>query len=39
MVMKEWVCKGCGYVYEGENPPDECPICGVGPDEFEEVTE
>ena len=35
----KWVCKVCGYVYEGENPPDECPICGVGPDEFEEVTE
>lgn len=39
MVMKKWVCKVCGYVYEGKNPPDECPICGVGPDEFEEVTE
>ena len=39
MVMKKWVCKVCGYVYEGGNPPDECPICGVGPDEFEEVTE
>ena len=39
MVMKKWVCKVCGYVYEGENPPDECPICGVGPDEFAEVTE
>ena len=39
MVMKKWVCKVCGYVYEGETPPDECPICGVGPDEFEEVTE
>ena len=39
MVMKKWVCKVCGYVYEGEKPPDEGPICGVGPDEFEEVTE
>ena len=39
MVMKKWVCKVCGYVYEGENPPDKCPICGVGPDEFEEVAE
>ena len=37
--MKKFVCPVCGYVYEGENPPDECPICGVGPDEFEEVTE
>ena len=39
MVMKKWVCKVCGYVYVGVDPPDVCPICGVGPDEFEEVTE
>ena len=36
-----WVCKICGYVYEGEELPEdyECPLCGVGPDQFEEVTE
>ena len=26
--MKKWVCSVCGYVYEGENPPAECPVCG-----------
>ncbi len=22
-----WVCRECGYVYEGEEPPEECPSC------------
>lgn len=34
--MKKWVCTVCGYVHEGENPPDKCPTCGVGPDKFVE---
>jgi len=25
--MKKWVCKVCGYVYTGDNAPDECPQC------------
>ena len=25
--MKKWICPVCGYVYEGENPPDLCPVC------------
>jgi rubrerythrin len=35
--MKKWRCKICGYVYEGENPPDRCPICGAGKEKFELV--
>jgi len=31
---QKWVCIICGYVHEGENPPDVCPICGAGPEEF-----
>ena len=27
MATKKWVCPVCGYVYEGENPPAECPQC------------
>jgi len=23
-----WVCRECGYVYYGEEPPKECPSCG-----------
>lgn len=26
--MKKWVCNVCGYIHEGETPPDICPICG-----------
>lgn len=22
-----WVCRECGYVYEGEEPPEVCPSC------------
>ena len=29
-----WVCSVCGYEHEGDTPPEECPVCGVGPDEF-----
>lgn len=35
----KWRCKVCGYVHEGDRPPAECPLCGVGPDEFEKVEE
>ena len=35
--MKKWVCPVCGYVYEGENPPAECPQCHVPGEKFEEM--
>ncbi len=25
----KYVCPVCGYVYEGDNPPEKCPICGA----------
>ena len=34
--MKKWVCPVCGYVYEGENPPEKCPQCGVPGAKFNE---
>ena len=34
--MKKWVCPVCGYVYEGENPPEKCPQCGVPGSKFVE---
>jgi general stress protein 26 len=37
--MKKWRCTICGYIHEGDIPPDSCPICGAGKDNFEEVTE
>ena len=27
--VKKAVCPVCGYVYEGDNPPEFCPICSV----------
>ena len=44
-MAKKYVCDVCGYEYDGEIPfdqlPDdyECPLCGVGKDQFSEVEE
>ena len=32
--MKKWVCSVCGYVFEGENPPAQCPVCKVPAEKF-----
>ena len=34
---KRWVCKVCGYVYEGDELPDDylCPLCKHGKADFE----
>ena len=37
--MKKWRCTVCGYIHEGETPPDVCPVCGVGPEAFEDVAD
>lgn len=37
--MAKWVCKVCGYIYEGDTPPERCPQCGVPADKFEKVEE
>ena len=36
---KKWICKICGYVYEGDAVPEDytCPICGAGAAAFEEA--
>ena len=34
--MKKWVCSVCGYVFEGANPPEKCPQCGVPASKFTE---
>lgn len=23
----EWVCRECGYIHKGKNPPEKCPSC------------
>ena len=35
--MKKWRCKVCGYVCEGEQPPEFCPLCGAPAEDFELV--
>lgn len=34
--MKKFVCSVCGYVYEGEQPPKECPQCHAPASKFVE---
>ena len=35
--MKQWRCVICDYIHEGPEPPEACPVCGAGADQFEEV--
>ena len=37
--MKKYVCLVCGYVYEGEEAPAECPICHAPASKFSEQSE
>lgn len=37
--MKKWKCTVCGYIHEGDTPPEQCPICKVPAERFEEVKE
>ena len=37
--MAKWVCNVCGYVYEGENAPEVCPICKASADKFTKQAE
>lgn len=30
----KWVCSVCGYVHEGDQPPEKCPLCKVPADKF-----
>ena len=34
--MKKWICPVCGYVHEGDVPPEKCPQCGVPGAKFTE---
>lgn len=36
--MKKFVCSICGYVHEGEQAPDKCPICKAPAAKFVEQT-
>ena len=36
-MTKRFVCKVCGYVYEGEAAPEKCPVCKAPATMFEEI--
>ena len=38
-MTKKWICPVCGYVYEGENPPEKCPQCKVPGKTFKEMVD
>ena len=38
-MKKKFRCLVCGYVYEGENPPAECPVCHAKTEKFVEIKE
>ncbi|MBR0404049.1 MAG: flavin reductase [Eggerthellaceae bacterium] len=35
--MDKWVCTVCGYIYEGEQPPEACPVCKAPASAFKKV--
>ncbi len=37
-MAKEWICTVCGYIAEGDTPPEKCPQCGVPASKFRELT-
>ncbi len=34
--MAKYVCSVCGYVHEGDNPPEKCPQCKAPASKFVE---
>ena len=37
--MKKFVCSVCGYVHEGNEAPDFCPVCKASKEKFKEMTD
>jgi uncharacterized membrane protein len=35
--VKKWQCTVCGYIHEGDEPPEECPVCGADRSKFIEL--
>ena len=31
---RKWKCAVCGYIHEGEEPPEKCPVCGASKNQF-----
>ena len=37
--MKKYICSVCGYVHEGNEPPEVCPVCKAPASKFKEMTD
>lgn len=37
--MERWKYRQCGFIYEGEEAPDHCPVCGYPKAYFERMCE
>lgn len=37
--MRRWKCKVCGYIHEGDEAPEKCPVCNADRIHFVEVNE
>ncbi|MBR0191634.1 MAG: NADH peroxidase [Thermoguttaceae bacterium] len=35
----KFICKACGYIHEGTEAPEKCPVCGVGKEMFDVMPE
>lgn len=33
-MIKQWQCSVCGYIHEGPEPPEHCPVCGADRSKF-----
>jgi rubredoxin/uncharacterized membrane protein len=35
--MRRWKCTVCGYIHEGDEPPEKCPVCRADRSKFVEI--
>ena len=38
-MKKKFICTVCGYIHEGAEAPEKCPLCGAPKSKFKEVVE
>ncbi len=38
-MAKKFICSVCGYIHEGNEAPEKCPLCKVGKEKFTEMKE
>lgn len=36
-MKKKFICTVCGYIHEGDEAPEKCPLCGAPKSKFEEM--